>query len=35
MKAKTNNFATKYASIEASALADLDKLVEDILAVGE
>ena len=35
MKAKTNNFATKYASIETSALADLDKLVEDILAVGQ
>ena len=35
MKAKTNNFASSYASIESSAKADLDKLVEDILAVGE
>ena len=35
MKAKANNFASSYASIESSAKADLDKLVEDILAVGE
>ena len=33
LKSKTNNFASMYAAIEGSALANLEKLVEDITAV--
>ncbi|MBE6611362.1 MAG: hypothetical protein E7632_02615 [Ruminococcaceae bacterium] len=35
MKAKENNFSSKYASIESKAFSDMEKMVEDILAVGQ
>ncbi|MBE6611054.1 MAG: extracellular solute-binding protein [Ruminococcaceae bacterium] len=34
MEKKTNNFATRYATLESAALKDLEKLVGDIMAVG-